>query len=225
MKIGMVIAIEDELRRFLESGYATEVLEQDHRRIYRTEIGGNAVYAVRSGAGIIDASSATQYLITRFGVEAILNFGVTGALHTGSKVSDLFVVDRVCHYEYDTSPVDPVVRYQYPEYPDRYMRPDGALIRTALEIEPGLKTAADASGSLFIDDKAVKDRLAAETGCDICEMESAGILRTCLQNDIPCLLIKCISDSYEGGSGDYLTNVRASAERALRLLVRVMQRL
>ena len=56
-------------------------------------------------------------------------------------------------------------------------------------------------------------------------MESAGILRTCLQNDIPCLLIKCISDSYEGGSGDYLTNVRASAKRALRLLERVMQRL
>ncbi len=184
MKIGMVIAIESELRRFLESSRALDVLEQDHRRIYKTVIGGNDIYALRSGAGIIDASSATQYLITRFGVDVILNFGVTGALHTGPQVSDLFVVDRVCHYEYDTSPVDPVERYQYPEYEDKFMRPDEGLIRLALKIEPGLKTAADASGSLFIADRAVKERLADETGCDICEMESAGILRTCLQNEL-----------------------------------------
>ncbi len=68
----------DELKEFLEGGYQLEVAEQDHRTIYKSKIGENELYAVRSGAGIIDASSATQYLITRYGVEVILNFGLTG---------------------------------------------------------------------------------------------------------------------------------------------------
>ena len=225
MKIGMVIAVADELKEFLEGGYQLEVTEQDHRTIYKSKIGKNELYAVRSGAGIIDASSATQYLITRYGVEVILNFGVTGALRQGPRVNDLFVVDKICHYEYDTSPVDPVVRYQYPEYPDKFMRPDESLIRLALSIEPSLKRATDASGSLFVADKAVKDRLAEETDGDICEMESAGIMRTCQQNGIPCLFIKCISDNYDGDGGDYLTNVHASADKAFRLLDRIMKQM
>ena len=225
MKIGMVIAIDSELKAFLDKGYDPQIAEQDHRIIYTAKIGANALYAVRSGAGIIDAASATQYLITKFGVDVILNFGVTGALHTGLEVSDLFVVDKVCHYEYDTSPIDPVVKYQYPEYPDKFMRPDEKLIKLALSIEPQLKTAGDASGSLFVEDKELKDRLARETECDICEMESAAIVRTCWKNEIPCLLIKCISDSYEGNGGDFWTNVQASARKALTLLDKVIKEL
>jgi adenosylhomocysteine nucleosidase len=225
MKIGMVIAVESELKDFLNDGYELQILEQDHRTIYTAMIGENALYALQSGAGIIDASSATQYLITKFGVDVILNFGVTGALHTGLEVSDLFVVDKVCHYEYDSSPIDPVEKFQYPEYPDKYMRPDEKLIKLTLSIEPQLKTAADASGSLFVEDRELKDRLARETGCDICEMESAAIVRTCWKNEIPCLLIKCISDNYEGNGGDFWANVSASAEKALALLDKVIKRL
>ena len=225
MKIGMVIAIDSELKAFLDKDYDPQVLEQDHRIIYTAEIGANALYAVRSGAGIIDAASATQYLITKFGVDVILNFGVTGALHTGLEVSDLFVVDKVCHYEYDTSPIDPVVKFQYPDHPDKYMRPDEKLIKLALSIDPQLKTAGDASGNLFVEARDVKDRLAQETECDLCEMESAAIVRTCWQNEVPCLLIKCISDNYEGNGGDFYTNVHASAQKAFALLEKIIERM
>ena len=108
MKTGLLIAVESELKAFLESG--SEIAEEriSGRTIYRTRIGENEVFALCSGCGEIDAAAGTQLLITGCGCQRILNFGVTGALDPSLRVEDLFVVRKVLHYDFDTSPIDPV---------------------------------------------------------------------------------------------------------------------
>lgn len=55
------------------------------------------LYAVRCGAGEIYAAAATQYLIDKYKVAAVLNYGVVGgctdALHPG----EICVVVKVAH--------------------------------------------------------------------------------------------------------------------------------
>ena len=90
---------------------------------------------------------------------------------------------------------------------------DPGLVRLATERMPEIRKIAVASGDKFVADRAEKIRL-RNLGCGICEMEIAGIARTCERAGVKCLSIKCISDTFEGGAGDFNTNVRRGAEKA-----------
>ena len=223
MKIGLLIAVESELRAFLESGAEIREEKVNGRTVYQTRIGKQEVYALCSGCGEIDAAAGTQLLITRFGCEEMLNFGVTGALDPALKVEDLFVVTGVCHYDFDTSPIDPVKPHQYEEFPDEFIPLDAGLLARAKEAAPELRETRVASGDKFVEDRKVKQELFA-LGCQICDMEIAAIARVCWLNQVPCLSIKCISDTYEGGAGDFWTNVERSAEKAFRVLRTLLEK-
>ena len=222
MKYGLLIAIESELKAFLESGGEMTKERVNGRTVYRTTIGKNEVFALCSGAGEIDAAAGTQLLITKYDCEAMLNFGVTGALDPSLKVEDLFVARKVRHYDFDCSAFEDVTPNQYMEFPDPFIPLDEGLIEKAKAAEPGLREAVVASGDKFVEDKTEKNRL-REMGCILCEMELAAIARVCFLNGVKCLSIKCISDTFEGGSGDFLTNVERSAKAAFRVLSAVLE--
>jgi adenosylhomocysteine nucleosidase len=222
MRVGLLIAIERELKAFLKSGEEMTEERVSGRTVYRTRIGGNEVFALRSGAGEIDAAAGTQLLITKYDCGAILNFGVTGALDPGLRVEDLLVVRKTRHYGFDTTAVDDVLPGQYPEFPDPFIPLDPEMIEKAKAASPGLREAVAASGDRFIADRAEKIRLRA-LGCDICDMEIAAIARVCFLSGVKCLSIKCISDTFEGGAGDFWTNVERSAKKAFRVLRAVLE--
>lgn len=222
MKIGIIIAIERELKSFLESGHDITEETVGSKKIYHTEMYGHEIVAARSGYGEIDAAATTQLLITHTGCEVVINFGVAGAIVPGLKVDDIFLVEKVCHYDYDVSPIDPVKKHQYEEYEDEYIRLDAGLRELVMEKLPSVRTVTVASGDRFVDKTEDKEELAS-LGCQICDMEIAAIARICLQNSVRCLSIKCISDTYEGDGGDFNTNVIRSAKVAFDMLGEVLK--
>ena len=224
MKTGLVIAIERELRAFLEQGEGIEEITVSNRTVYKTEMYGKEIYAIRSGYGLIDASAATQILISVFGCDTILNFGVTGALERGLKVDDLFLVEKTVHHEYDVSPIDPVKEHQYEEFPDEFIPLDAELFAKAMKIMPELKPAVDASGNRFVYKPEDKEYLNS-LGCNICDMEIAAIARTSRICGAKCLSVKCISDTYDGDGGDFNANVIASAQKAFAVLAQIIKEL
>lgn len=217
MKIGLLIAIERELKAFLESGTDIRQETVGRKTVYSTTLSGHRILAMQSGYGEIDAAAATQLLITWGGCEAVLNFGVTGALDPALRVEDLFVVCRVCHYDYDVSPIDPVKKHQYAEFPDEFIPLDPDLLQRAITLVPSLRPASVASGDRFVESKADKDALRT-LSCDICDMEIAAIARVCALNGVPCLSVKCISDTYDGTGVDFDQNVTRSAQKAFSAL-------
>lgn len=221
MKIGIIIAIERELKSFLESGHEITEEKVGGKTVYYTEMYGHKIAAVMSGYGEIDAAAATQLLILHTGCGVVINFGVAGAIVPGLKVDDIFLVEKVCNYDYDVSPIDPVKKHQYEEYEDEYIPLDSGLRGLVLDKMPAVKNVTVASGGRFIDKVEDKEELAA-LGCQICDMEIAAIARICLQNDVRCLSIKCISDTYEGDGGDFNTNVINSAKVAFGMLSEVL---
>ena len=221
MKTGLLIADSRELKAFMESGEDIREEQVCGKTVYRTRMGNDEIFALCSGYGEIDAAANTQLLIARYGCERMLNFGVTGALDPALKVEDLFVVRKVCHYDYDVSPIENVRPHQYEELPDEFIPLDDALIHRAKQLEPALREAVAASGDRFVEDRAFKRELFS-LGCQICDMEIAAIARVCLLNRVPCLSIKCISDTYEGDGGDFAANVERSAGRAFAVLRKIM---
>ena len=225
MKIGLLIAIERELDAFLQSGEERTEETVAGRTIYKTRMEGHDIYAVKSGCGEIDAAAATMMLIVKYGCEIILNFGVTGALEEDLKVEDLFVAEKAWHYDFDVTPFADCVKVgQYEEYPDEFIPLDAGLVKLVVEKLPGIRKIAVASGDKFVEKRAEKLRL-RESGCGICEMELAGIARTCERSAVKCLAVKCISDTFDGTGADFEKNVKSSAEKAFAAIREVLKAL
>ena len=224
MKIGILIAVRRELDVFLKSG---ESLTEEHvagKTVYKTVMEGHEICAVQSGCGQIDAAAGTMLLIAHCGCDMVINYGVTGALEEELRVEDLFVVDRVCNYDYDTSQFDPVKPAQYMEYPDEFIPLDAGLVEWIIGKFPDLRKVADASGNRFVEEREEKLRLRA-MGCSICDMELAAIARVCERAGVKCLSIKCISDTFDGTGADFNLNVTRSSQKVFGLLREVLKAL
>ena len=224
MKIGLMIAVDRELEAFLKNGEDINGETVAGRTVYRARMEGHEICAVQTGYGEIDAAAGTMLLIARYGCEVILNFGVTGALEEHLKVKDLFVVEKVRHYDYDVSPIDPVKKHQYEEYPDEFIPLNAELVDMVMRELPAIREVTVASGDRFVEETEDKKALNA-LGCQICDMEIAAIARISLQNEVSCLSIKCISDTFEGDGGDFNTNVIRSAEKAFRVIGEILKKL
>ncbi len=225
MKIGLLIAIQRELDAFLASGEERTEETVAGRTVYKTRMEGHEVFAVQSGCGEIDASSATMLLIVKYGCELIVNFGVAGALDADLKVEDLFVAEKAWHYDFDVTPFSDSVKVgQYEEYPDEFIPLDDGLVNQVTERIPGIRRITVASGDKFVENREEKLRLRG-AGCGICEMELAGIARVCERSHVKCLSIKCISDAFDGTGEDFEKNVKNSAEKAFGAIREVLKAL
>ena len=104
-KAGLVVAIEMGAltRKF---GEPLETIKYRNETIYKYHTGDFELYAIRSGVGEIAASASAELLITKFDVEYLFNFGVVGGLTEEISKHRICVVDKVVHYDFDTSKID-----------------------------------------------------------------------------------------------------------------------
>lgn len=215
MTIGIFTAMEKEARPFISDGATVEKVGDF--TFYRFRLGNcDAVLCCPPYVGEIAAAAATQQLISVYHSDVIFNFGVAGALTEGVALRDFVYVRDVIHYEMDTSVVDgePVGRYAC--FDGTAVKTNEFLLNKALSAKV-FPLARCASGNKFVDSAADKTQLRDEFGAEICDMESAGVLFTCNFNRVPCLIVKCISDSLVGGYGEYRLTAQDACKEFLRV--------
>ena len=225
-KIGMLVAIQREMRAVL-ARYGKAMAEENRHgfQVYTYDMGDYLLYVVGSGAGEIAAAAACQLLIDRYEVELVVNFGVVGGLTEEMSRTKTCVVERVVHYDFDSSAYDNTVPAQYAEYPDVYLPATAPLVRRAVEIAPELRIVTCASADKFVDDREAKIALHEKYGAEICEMEAAGVVLTCNRSGVACLLIKAVSDGLAGGAEEFETAVLHTAELALEVADKIIREL
>lgn len=220
-KVGMLVAIEIDavLKQF---GKSQEPITVTGYKIYKYNLENAELFVIHSGAGEIAAASATQLLISVFNVEVLINFGVVGGLTPEMSLARTCIVEKVVHYDFDTSDFDHCEVGRYMDYPDIFIPTTPEIIAKALILEPTLKRVICASGDKFIGSKEKKQNLHNKFKADICEMEAAGVVLTCNRNKIPCLLIKTVSDSIEGGADEFRQAVNDSACICLNVVNKII---
>lgn len=210
MKIGILTAMEKEATSFIGVNACTETVGDF--TVSKFNIGTNEVYlVVPPTVGEIGAAAGVQLLVCRYDVQAVLNFGIVGALTDEIRIEELVYVGDVVHYEMDTSPVDHVPVGYYTSFQTDSFTCDKQLLALA-KASLDLPVVRCASGDKFVADPVVKTHLHVEFNAQICDMESAAVAITCRMNNVPCLMIKCISDTLFGGAEEY----SVSAERATK---------
>ena len=155
----------------------------------------------------------------------MVNFGVVGGLTEEMGQTKTCVVEKVVHYDFDTSAYDDTLPGQYFEYPDVYLPATPALVARAAEIAPELKKVVCASADKFVEGGEAKRALHERWGADICEMEAAAVVLTCNRSGVPCLLIKTVSDGLMQGGEDFGTALRHTSELCLEVADRIIREL
>ena len=220
-RIGMVVAMRKEILPFIENS-GVEVFNESvgKYQISYFKYLDKEIYIVESGVGEIYAAGATQLLISKYNVEAIINFGVCGLLNDKLNLLETVLVEGVVHYDFDLSAIDDVPSCQYPDM-DTVISCKNKLFDIVEKISPIQKVIC-ASADKFVVDSDVKNNLYEEYNASICEMESAGVVLTCLNNNIPFLVIKAVSDG-KGGAEDYNIMVKSASKSYIDLVYKVLE--
>ena len=219
MRIGIIVASESERKPFIEvfGEPSAERLEANGTKVLIWNLQPNReVYLLHSGVGEIAAAIGTQYLIDKFGVDRIINYGMAGGLSEEHLSKKIGVVDKVIHYDFDLSSIDGYVVGRYPGEKSRYLVPSQDAIPASLT--SGLLKFTCASADKFVPAGESKRRLRKEFDADICEMEAAGVIIACNKNNIPCTFIKAISDGVDEDSEAYENNVHSTSRDCIALI-------
>lgn len=223
--IGMVVALEEEVASFLRK-QTVDIKEEKKGafKVLKFRLGNKDVVCVKSGVGEIFAAAATQYLITAFDPEFIVNFGVCGSLTPELKTEEVALVKSVVHYGFDLSQIDNVEVGKYEQFDSVRIPCDEGLLDKVRKIsEKPLPEVICASADKFVGDNDEKRSLCKAYGASICEMESAGVLITCKNAGKPCLIVKAVSDG-EGGAEEFSRLVSSASEKYAGLITELCNR-
>ena len=219
--IGMLVAVEIKavLDRYGDSLCEKEIAGY---RVLEYQTPNYKLVIAKCGAGEIAAAGGTQFLISEYKVDMIVNFGVVGGLTEEMGKTKTAIVEKVVHYDFDTSAVDNCEVGRYMRYPDVFIPVDKALFDKAREMYPELKPVICASADKFVADPEAKRALNRTYGAEICEMEAAGIALTCDRNHVPCLMIKVVSDGITGGAEEFSQTIDEAAAICIEIVNEVI---
>lgn len=187
------------------------------------------VVVVSCGIGKVSAAMCAQALIDRFGVSAIINTGVAGALDPTLEIGDLVICSDAVQHDMDVSGlgfglgvVPGVDRLAFEA--DAGMR--ATVAQAAAELTPALTPRAGrvASGDQFICEQADKERIVERFGACCCEMEGGAIAQVCWRNEVPFVIVRTISDKADGSSTtDYREFEQLAAARSVAVTLRTVE--
>lgn len=194
-------------------------------KTYKIRKPGCVIYVCRCGMGTVAASAGVQYLISRFGVSAIVNFGVVGGLTGDMKQQKVVLVDRVVHYKYDCHEFMDLVPGQVDGHSSIFLPTDAALKAIVRAEAPDLPLVTCCSGDKFVGTAEEKTLLHTQFEGDICDMESAGIVLSCEANGVPCILFKAVSDGLSDGAAGFYAELQSASLLCLQMADKMMGKL
>ncbi len=168
----------------------------NNRNFYIGRIGRHEVVLAQCGIGKVNAAVGTLTLIENFHPSIIINTGVAGGTGLGAQVMDVVVAKSVAYHDVWCGPdtewgqaADCPRLFECP-------LPDDAL--HGMDVKRGLI----ASGDIFVSDAATVERIRGIYPDAVAvDMESAAVAQVCYLKDVPCVVLRVISDT-PGASDD-----------------------
>ncbi len=191
---------------------------------------GLDVVVVQCGVGKVNAALCAQILCSNFGVTHIVNTGIAGSLNAKLDIGDFVISRDAVYHDMDATnfgyPMCQVPGLSVLSFPADDMLVEEAY-RAADTAHPGhVRIGRVATGDQFVAEKALKEKIIANTGAYCTEMEGAAIAHTAWKNAVPFVIIRAISDKADDSAEmDYPTFEAAAARRCAQVTQSLAKRL
>ena len=207
--IGAVIAMQSEADILLSEMKINRSLTVSGKNIYVGTAFGKEVALCICGVGKVNAALGTQLLVSKFDVDCLLNFGVSGGLNDDTELCQVYQISQAVQFDFDLVQLNGTKIGTLNEYEENY------LPLSTLDIPFAAKKLGTADR--FNDSTADYELLTKELQADIRDMEGCAIVQAALCAKLPVYSVKAISDVAGSGSttDQYLQN-RSTALKNLQ---------
>ena len=181
MKIGIIVAMDKELRQLQQVFANSDVLVQ------------------KCGIGKVNAALGAQKMINEFHPDCIISSGCAGGNGNDIDVQDIIVSSELCYHDvYCGRAIDDTTVYgQVQGLPVRYQA-DSYMLGKSLELNVEgvkIKQGLIVTGDWFVDTKEkMREIIGHFPDAKAVDMESCAIAQTCYINKVPFISFRVISD-------------------------------
>jgi len=198
-KIGIIGAMEEEIN--ILKSWMQEVTVKTIASMEFNEgvLKGKDVIVVRSGIGKVNAAVCTQILADIYHIDAVINTGVAGSLHSEINIADIVLSTDALQHDVDATGFGYKIG-EIPRMDTSIFKANEQMVKLAEEVcaevipEVGVFAGRVVSGDQFISNSDKKEWLIKNFEGYCTEMEGAAIAQTAYLNNIPFLIIRAISD-------------------------------
>ncbi len=198
--IGAVIAMQSEADILLEDMKISRTLTVSGKTVHVGMAYGKEAAVCVCGVGKVNAALGAQLLVSKFGAEKLLNFGVAGGLNKTTELCKVYQIEAAVQFDFDLVQLNGTKIGTLNEYTENYL----TLNFFKGEFEKRKLGTADR----FNDSPDDYTLLTKELNADIRDMEGAAIVQAAYATKLPVYMLKAISDVAGSGSTteQYLQN-------------------
>ena len=206
--IGAIVAMEKEAKYFIEKLDNLTELSFLGKKVYKGEFNNKEIILIISGIGKVNSSMSTQFLIDKYNVDYVLNFGTCGALDENFNLGDIYIVKQAVQFDFDLTEIDHCELGYMEEYDCVF-----------LDCKNDYLQQANAVGCLATADQFSEDinkiNILKNMGCNLKDMEGGAIFQVCKANNKKLLMIKVVSDVFGKKSmiDQYINNVKIVSQK------------
>lgn len=190
--IGVIAAMQVEVEALVALMCEVEKVEISGLSFFKGRISNQQVVLVQSGIGKIKATFSTFSLIHHFKPEYILNIGSCGGFKPEVNLEDVVIAKKIAFYDVDVPGWDKSF-----DNPKLATSCNENMIEHAVKIIKSKVHIGDmVCGDSFIyKDEQVKKIINDFKDVIACDMESGAIAYTAKTLNVPCLVIRGVSDN------------------------------
>lgn len=235
-KIGIIGAMDTEiavLRKIMQSEGNFSQIDSGKLTFNVGSINGVDVVVVKSGVGKVNAALCAQRLIIQFDVGVIINTGIAGAMGGDLHIFDMAVSTDAVYHDMDATEFG----YNPTEIPQMSVSAfsaDKKLLEIAKSSFEKTNTIKErkivagrvATGDQFVAAKEQKNHIKQICSPICVEMEGAAIAHACYLNNIPYVILRCISDMADDTvKATYSFNEDIAAEESSKVVIEMINEL
>ncbi|EOY29721.1 Phosphorylase superfamily protein isoform 2 [Theobroma cacao] len=192
------------------------------RRFRFGAIGEKRVILVMTGLSLINAGITTQLLLTLFKIEGVVHYGIAVNANPSLNIGDVTIPKywsqtSLWYWQrYGDGPSDELTLesngdytrelgfLKFANFTTNDLKLEGCLnSTTCLDEQPRVVTVQrGTSGSVFLDNAAYRSFIYSKFNVSPVDMESASVALICLQQRVPFIIIRALSDLAGGGSAE-----------------------
>jgi len=227
-KLAIMGAMEEEITPLLE--YFTDIKKNEYANntYYEVKLGDLEVVIAYSKIGKVFSTLTASTMIQKFGCDTLLFSGVAGGINPELKIGDLIVASKLSQHDLDITAFGHPAGYV--PGGEVYVNTDENLKNIALEVarENGIKIIEGiiATGDQFVCDEKRKEFIETTFNADALEMEGASVAVVCDALNVPCLILRAISDTADMDAGfNFEEFLVQSAKNSANFLMKVVDKI
>lgn len=225
MKIfGIMGAMKEEINYFVAHSKILKKEKYAGITFYVGKLSGKDVVIALSGIGKVNSAVATQLMIERYNIDALIFTGLAGSLDNKHSIGDIVLATSLIQHDFDLTAFGRKLG-EIPKLGVEFKSTE--LLNSAIEksfkraftTSPKLFKGIIVSGDTFIAEKKRAMKLKELFQASATEMEGASVAQVCVMNKLPFVILRTISDSAdEDANVDFKTILDRASENGFKII-------